>query len=69
MMLNPVVEETIQSKYEQLALYLNETSIRMWAAVEAQFRVWRDYECIAPLSRTTIHAGVSELEHGETESS
>ena len=34
-MLNAEVEETIQVKYERLAAYLNETSIRMWAAVEA----------------------------------
>jgi transposase len=71
MMLNPVVEETIQSKYEQLAPYLNETSIRMWAAVEALSLGYGGITSVSRatgLSRTTIHAGVSELEHGETES-
>ena len=34
-MLDAEVEETIQVKYERLVPYLNETSIRMWAAVEA----------------------------------
>lgn len=34
-MLSHEVEERIQTKYEQLVPYLNETSLRMWAAVEA----------------------------------
>ncbi len=34
-MLDAEVEETIRIKYEQLAPYLNETSLRMWATVAA----------------------------------
>jgi hypothetical protein len=34
-MFDQAVEESIQVKYEHLTPYLNETSIRMWAAVES----------------------------------
>jgi len=39
----------------------------MWAAVEAQFRYGgiTSVSRATGLSRTTIHAGVSELEHGK----
>ncbi len=33
--LSKEIEEAIQRKYEQLAPYLNESSLRMWAASEA----------------------------------
>ena len=70
-MLNAEVEETIQVKYERLAPYLNETSIRMWAAVEALSLRHGGITSVARatgLSRTTIHAGITELEHSESES-
>ena len=34
-MLSKKIEETIQRKYEQLAPYFNECSLRVWAASEA----------------------------------
>lgn len=70
-MLNAEVEETIQVKYERLAAYLNETSIRMWAAVEALSLGHGGITSVARatgLSRTTIHAGITELEQSQSES-
>jgi hypothetical protein len=67
-MLDSEVEATIQAKYEQLAPYLNETSIRMWAAVEALSWGHGGITSVARatgLSRTTIHAGITELEQSE----
>jgi transposase len=69
-MLDSEVEATIQSKYEQLAPYLNETSIRIWAAVEALSLGHGGITSVARatgLSRTTIHAGMTELEQSESE--
>lgn len=69
-MLDSEVEATIQVKYEQLALYLNETSIRMWAAVEALSLGHGGITSVARatgLSRTTIHAGITELKQSESE--
>jgi transposase len=69
-MLDQAVEANIQGKYEQLAPYLNETSIRMWAAVEALSLGYGGITTVSRatgLSRTTIHAGISELEQWETE--
>ena len=63
MMLDQAVEANIQGKYEQLAPYLNETSIRMWAAVEALSLGYGGITTVSRatgLSRTTIHAGISE---------
>jgi HEAT repeat protein len=61
-MLDSEVEATIQVKYEQLAPYLNETSIRIWAAVEAlslgdgeQRQILRRF--IEDLHRTSICLG------------
>lgn len=68
-MLNSEVEATIQVKYEQLAPYLNETSIRIWAAVEAMSLGHGGITSVARatgLSRTTIHGGIRELEQSET---
>jgi hypothetical protein len=68
-MLEPEVEETIQVKYEQLAPYLNETSKRIWAAVEALSLGHGGVTSVCRatgLSRTTIHAGINELESAET---
>jgi Rhodopirellula transposase DDE domain len=69
-MLDSEVEATIQVKYEQLAPYLNETSIRMWAAVEALSLGHGGITSVARatgLSRTTIHAGITELKQSESE--
>lgn len=69
-MIDSEVEQTIQIKYEQLAPYLNETSLRLWAAVEAMSLGHGGVTSVARatgLSRTTIHAGMSELKHTESE--
>ncbi|PZV07090.1 MAG: hypothetical protein DCF22_22620 [Leptolyngbya sp.] len=64
------IEERVQVKYEQLAPYLNETSKRIWAAVEALSLGHGGVTSVfraTGLSRTTIHAGINELEHSQTE--
>ncbi|MDZ4877540.1 MAG: ISAzo13 family transposase ISNpu10 [Chroococcidiopsis cubana SAG 39.79] len=69
-MLSHKVEETIQTKYEQLVPYLNETSLRMWAAVEAISLGHGGITSVARatgLSRTTIHAGIAEVQQSESE--
>lgn len=69
-MLSHEVEESIQTKYEQLVPYLNETSLRMWAAVEAISLGHGGITSVARatgLSRTTIHAGISELQQPESQ--
>jgi hypothetical protein len=69
-MLSHEVEESIQTKYEQLVPYLNETSLRMWAAVEAISLGHGGITSVARatgLSRTTIHAGIAELQQSESE--
>ena len=68
-MLDSEVEATIQVKYEQLAPYLNETSLRIWAAVEAMSLGHGGITSVTRatgLSRTTIHAGIRELEQSDT---
>jgi hypothetical protein len=64
-MLSTAIEATIQKKYEQLLPYFNEASLRAWAATEA--RSWghggiTSVSRATGLSRTTIHAGIAELE-------
>ena len=64
-MLSAAIEAVIQQKYEQLLPYLNESSLRAWAAVESLS--WghggiSSVSCATGLSRTTIHAGIAELE-------
>lgn len=69
-MLNSEVEVTIQGKYEQLAPYLNETSLRLWAAVEALSLGHGGITSVSRatgLSRTTIYAGITELDDSESE--
>lgn len=64
------IEERVQVKYEQLAPYLNETSKRIWAAVEALSLGHGGVTSVfraTGLSRTTIHAGINELERSQTE--
>lgn len=63
-MLSPESEVKIQSKYQQLAAYLNESSLRMWAAAEALS--WghggvASVSRVTGLSRTTIYSGITEL--------
>jgi hypothetical protein len=67
-MLSTAAEAIIHQKYEQLLPYLNEASLRAWAAAEALSwghggitRVSR----ATGLSRTTIHAGIAELEDSQ----
>lgn len=65
-MLGKEIEKTIQRKYEQLAPYLNESSLRMWAASEALSWGHGGITSVARatgLSRTTVHAGIKELEN------
>lgn len=67
-MLSKEIEETIQRKYEQLAPYFNESSLRMWAASEALSWGHGGITSVARatgLSRTTVHAGITELEQSE----
>jgi len=69
-MLDPEIEETLRVKYEQLAPYLNETSKRIWAAVEALSLGHGGITSVSRatgVSRTTIHAGIDELESSQTE--
>lgn len=69
-MLSREVEESIQTKYEQLVPYLNETSLRMWAAIEAISLGHGGVTSVARstgLSRTTIHAGIAEVQQSEAE--
>ena len=64
-MLGKEIEETIQRKYEQIAPYLNESSLRIWAAAEALSWGHGGITSVARatgLSRTTIHVGMAELE-------
>jgi transposase len=59
--------EKIKAKYEHLRSYMDEKVIRLWAAVEAQSLGRGGVSRVAEatlLSRTTIYAGMSELESG-----
>ena len=67
-MLSKKIEETIQRKYEQLAPYFNECSLRVWAASEALSWGHGGITSVARatgLSRTTVHAGIAELEQSK----
>ncbi len=62
--LSKEIEEAIQRKYEQLAPYLNESSLRMWAASEALSWGHGGITSVSRatgLSRTTVHAGIAQL--------
>ena len=64
-MLSSEIEVIIQQKYEQLLPYFNEASIRAWAAAEALSWGHGGITSVSRatgLSRTTIHAGIVELE-------
>ena len=58
----------IADKYRTLSGVLNETTLRLWAAVEARSLGHGDVSTVARaigLSRTTVYAGLSELASGE----
>ena len=64
-MLTAATEAIIQQKYEQLLPYLNEASLRAWAAVESLSWGHGGITSVSRatgLSRTTIYAGIAELE-------
>ncbi len=55
---------TIESKYRDLSSQLDEATLRVWAATEARCLGHGGISLVAKaigLSRTTIHAGLSEL--------
>ncbi len=59
-------EEDIRRKFSQIVPYLNERTLRMWAAIEAQELGFGGVAMVARatgLSRTTVAAGVRELTH------
>lgn len=69
-MKNQALEDSIGIKYEQISPYLDETSIRMWASVEALSLGYGGITTVSRatgLSRTTIHAGILELKQTETD--
>lgn len=59
------LQRSVDKKFQQMAACLNEHSLRLWAAVEAK-QLGRGGVSILSratgLSRTTIHAGLQELE-------
>lgn len=68
-MLSTATETIIKQKYEQLVPYLNEASLRAWAAVEAMSWGYGGITRVSRatgLSRTTIHAGIAELKHPQS---
>jgi hypothetical protein len=67
-MLSTATEAIIQQKYEHLLPYLNEASLRAWAAAEALSWGHGGITSVSRatgLSRTTIHAGIAELEDSQ----
>lgn len=59
-------EEGIRRKFSQIVPYLNERTLRMWAAIEAKELGFGGVTMVARatgLSRTTVAAGVRELSH------
>ncbi len=71
-MLSSATEAIIQKKYEQLTPYFNEASLRTWAAAEALSLGHGGISSVSRatgISRTTIHAGIAELEHPHPSSS
>jgi hypothetical protein len=66
--LSTATEAVIQQKYEHLLPYLNEASLRAWAAAEALSLGHGGITSVSRaigLSRTTIHAGIAELEDSQ----
>lgn len=60
---------TIEAKYEALSSRLDEATLRVWAAVEARSLGRGGVSLVAKaigMSRTTIHAGLSELKVAAT---
>ena len=55
---------TIEAKYKALSARLDEATLRLWAAAEAQSLGRGDVSTVAKaigMSRTTIYAGLAEL--------
>jgi hypothetical protein len=68
-MLSTEVEAVIRQKYERLLPYLNEASLRAWAASEAMSWGHGGITSVSRatgLSRTTIHTGIAELEQSSS---
>ena len=64
-----VDEQTIAKKFNQISLYLNERTLRIWAATEALSLPRGGISLltkITGLSRTTIYVGISELKQKKT---
>lgn len=56
---------TIEAKFRTLSKRFDEASLRLWAATEARSLGWGGVSLVAKatgLSRTTIHAGLAEME-------
>ena len=67
-MLSKEIEKKIHQKYNQLAPYFNEASLRVWAASEALSWGHGGITTVARatgMSRTTIHVGIDELEQSQ----
>jgi transposase len=70
MMRNSKIVEQIRSKYEAFSPYLNEKTRRIWAAIESTTLGRGGISQVAEatsLSRTTIYAGLQELEKPDGE--
>ena len=71
-MLSASAEEIIHKKYKQLSPYLNEASLRIWAAAEAQSWCHGGISSVSRatgVSRTTIYVGIRELEQPQPSTS
>ncbi len=69
-MTNSTAVETIRSKFQLLSSYLNEKTLRIWAATEAQSIGHGGITSVSQatgLSRNTIYKGISEMRSGNTE--
>ena len=65
------IATVIAKKYRALSGVLDETTLRLWAAVEARSLGHGGVSMVAQavgLSRTTIYAGLSELASGQIKS-
>jgi hypothetical protein len=64
----PRLGVSLAEKFERIRPHLNESSLRLWAANEALSLGYGGVSAVAratELSRTTIHAGIAELENAE----
>ena len=59
--------QTIEAKYQVLADRLDESTLRLWAAAEARSLGRGGVSVVAKaagMSRTTVYAGLAELDRG-----